>query len=169
MQFSRWTIGPTLAYYLTELLRPGMRTLECGSGLSTAIFLDAGCDHIALENESRYAFQHPCVIVTSLTGTPPWYSVWPRGPFDVILIDGPAAATGGRWGFMRAAGDLIGQNTVVIIDDVNRRDENALASAIARAFGLTTLEVTAKHPKDYARRARILLPSELAQGASSEC
>lgn len=165
MEFARWTIGPTLAAYLRELLRPGMRTLECGSGLSTEIFLQSGCDHIALENDPRYAFNDQCVVMTRLTGQPPWYAVWPRGPFDVILIDGPAAANGGRWGFMRVAGELLGQNTIVIVDDVQRNDEKALAEAIAKAFGLSPLVIPARLPLDYGRRACVLRPNGVVKSA----
>ena len=158
MEFTRWTIGPTLAAYLRELLRPGMRTLECGSGLSTRIFLDAGCDHIALEDDPKYRFEHPCVVVAPLIGKPPWYATWPRGPFDLILIDRPSAARGGRWGFLRAARDLIGPDTILILDDTQRKSDRELAGTIAKAFGMRKETIVPQHPKDFGRSATILHP-----------
>lgn len=141
------------------ILRPGLRTLECGSGLSTKIFIEAQCDHIALEDDPRYAFNDPCVIVAPLEGKPPWYAVHPRGPFDVVLIDGPAAAKGGRWGIMRVAEKIIGPNSVVILDDTQRAEEKSLAMELQKAFGLSAKELLPKHPLDAGRHALILFSS----------
>lgn len=156
MRFTTWTIGPTLADCLRRILRPGLRTFECGSGLSTEIFLDAGCEHIALEDDPKYAFKHPCVVIAPLTGSPPWYAVQPRGPFDVVLIDGPSAAKGGRWGIMRVAASLIGSKTVVLLDDSQRSEIAALATALSKSFGLSVKEVHPNHALDYGRRVAIL-------------
>ena len=66
---------------------------------------------------------------------------------------------------MRVAGELLGQNTIVIVDDVQRNDEKALAEAIAKAFGLSPLVIPARLPLDYGRRACVLRPNGVVKSA----
>lgn len=156
--YTRWTIGPTLAEYLESLLSPNMRTLEFGSGLSTHIFLEAGCNHVALEHDPTHAMPHPCIILSELVGQPPIYARIPSGPFDLILIDGPPASCGGRWGVLRILPQLMSDQTVVILDDAHRKQEAELAMAIRRAWGMTSRRLHPHHPQDFARSADVLMP-----------
>ena len=159
--YTQWTIGPTLAAYLESTLIPGMRTLEFGSGLSTQIFVDAGCSHVALEHDARFAPDLPPVILTRLVGNPPFYENIPAGPFDLILIDGPPIASGGRWGVLRVLPALINEKTCIILDDTNRRQENELSVAIQRAWGMTRHRLYPRHAKDYGRIADVLAPGHI--------
>jgi predicted kinase len=82
----------------------------------------------------------------------------------LILIDGPSAAKGGRWGFLRAARDLIGDDTVVILDDTHRQSDRELADAIAKAFGMRKDIIASEHPKDFGRSITILHPACCMRG-----
>lgn len=132
--FNIWTLTPRLWYDLRAMLRPGMVTLECGSGLSTLLFEAAGCCHTALENDPRFAPPSPSVILRPLTGDPPWYDWVPPRTYDLILIDGPTGSIG-RNGVLRVLGECLHEQSVVVIDDVHRPAENELARAIADRFG----------------------------------
>lgn len=158
---TRFTIGPTLAAYLESTLVPGMRTLEFGSGLSTQIFVEAGCSHVALEHDTHFAPDLPSVILTRLVGNPPFYENIPAGPFDLILIDGPPGASGSRWGVLRVLPSLIHEKTCIILDDTNRRQENELSAAIQRAWAMTCNRLYPRHAKDYGRIAEVLSPGRI--------
>lgn len=158
---TRWTIGPTLAAYLESTLVPGMRTLEFGSGLSTQIFVEAGCSHVALEHDPRFAPELPSVVLTRLVGNPPFYESIPAGPFDLILIDGPPGASGGRWGVLRVLPSLINEKTCIILDDTNRRQENELSVVIQRAWGMKRNRLYPRHARDYGRIADVLTPGHI--------
>lgn len=159
-----WTLGPTLAEALRRLLRPNMRTLECGSGLSTQFFVAAGCDHVALEHDDRFAAPLAPVHLCRLTGNPPWYDWKPQGPFDLVLIDGPPADCGGRTGILPFVRELSHSRTIFVCDDTERPDDAQLADAIARQLGLTQILIAPTQPTDLARQGRILVPSDMVWG-----
>lgn len=48
-----WAIGEDVLRFLDSLLRPGWRTVETGSGMSTLVFLINGCRHIAISPAVR--------------------------------------------------------------------------------------------------------------------
>ena len=137
-KFDDWTITRHLAAELRGLLRPGMVTLECGSGLSTRIFLAAGCRHTALEHDRRFMPEGVAgwpAILAPLVGDPPWYDWRPAGRYDLILIDGPPQDAGGRAGILRVLGDMLTGETVIVVDDTRRPAERKLADEIARRWG----------------------------------
>ncbi len=50
------------------------------------------------------------------------------GPADLVLIDGPPAALGGREGTLYQVLDFARSGTIVVLDDANREDERAVLS-----------------------------------------
>jgi len=133
--FDAWTISPELWQTLRPMLRPGMVTLECGSGLSTLLFEAAGCRHTALEHDRRLAAPSESVCLAPLVGDPPWYDWEPPHPYELILVDGPPQHAGGRRGILRPFAKLIGPRTVVVVDDTHRAAERELVETICREHG----------------------------------
>jgi hypothetical protein len=133
--FDAWTISPELWQTLRPMLRAGMVTLECGSGLSTLLFDAAGCRHTALEHDRRFAAPSESVCLAPLVGDPPWYDWEPPHTYELILVDGPPQHAGGRWGIVRKFARMIGPRTVVVIDDTHRGGESELVEAICREYG----------------------------------
>lgn len=149
-----WAITPQLSAALQTLLRPGMRTLECGSGLSTRIFERAGCRHTALEHDPRFAdaarrqYGVESVVEAPLLGDPPWYDWQPTDLYDLILVDGPTADGGGRRGILRVLADCLKPETVIVLDDTNRPADRRLAVEIAARWGFE-IEERAEAPRGY--------------------
>lgn len=126
---------------IEPLLRPGMRTLETGCGFSTHLFTAIGCDHTAIEHESKWhrVCADGCkanLILAPLTGAPPWYDVDvdALGKFDFILVDGPQGKIG-RQGVLSKLPKLCKPSTVVVFDDTNRPNERILAESAAKLLG----------------------------------
>jgi hypothetical protein len=154
-----WQAGPSLCSYLASKLRPGMKTLECGSGLTTWLFFGACCNHEALEHSRKYAPPLQSVLVRPLTGKPPWYDWEPSGGcYDLILIDGPPSKKGRRHGILRVVDRLVGPETVIVLDDTNRASENALADKLQERFGMQRTDVPAQYPMDNGRTFSVLEP-----------
>ena len=160
-----WSIPAALWASLRGDLRPGSRTLETGSGLSTKLFLDAGCDHTALEHDAAWADRlrqtfpacAAALQLRPLTGEPPWYDWAPDRPFDAILIDGPPGAVG-RQGIARVIELLVHDDTVIYLDDCAAPGEAALCDDLGRRLGWPVQRSTAGH-HGYARLARRPLPT----------
>lgn len=140
---ANWALSGPLWTRIAADLKPGLRTLELGSGLSTQLFLDAGCDHTAVEHDAgwidRLAGVFPdCTRVVQhapLTGSPPWYNWSPQGErFDLILIDGPPGEIG-RDGVLGVLPQLVHERTILVIDDVLRPDDRLLAAKIHELRG----------------------------------
>jgi hypothetical protein len=131
-----WEITDDCWDAIRPYLRSGLKTLETGSGRSTELFEDAGCAHVALEHDPRYAAARASVVLAALTGDPPWYDWTPPHAFDVVLIDGPPWWVG-RSGVKRVLPRLLHADSVVIVDDTHRREERILAEEIAAATGFT--------------------------------
>lgn len=130
-----WEISDECWAEIHRRLKPGMRTLETGSGRSTTLFETAGCRHTALEHDRTWLAPHESLVLVPLTGDPPWYDWTPDGPFDLIFVDGPPGQVG-RAGIMRVLRDCLHPGTIVILDDTHRRPDRELAERIAREFGL---------------------------------
>lgn len=156
--------GATLCLELASLLRPGMRTLECGSGLSTWLFFAAGCDHTSLEHIAKFAPPLSSVRICPLTGEPAWYDWAPEGRYDLILIDGPPGPARnrrgrvrpGRRGILRVIDSMIHPQTVVLLDDTNRAEDSHLAGELASRLGFARRDVPAKHPYDFRKQFTVL-------------
>lgn len=132
-----------------RFLRPGMRTLEFGSGLSTLLFDSFGCEHTALEHLPDYGRRWGnSVVICDLAGDPPWYDWEPPSdlgdrPYGLILIDGRPESIG-RNGFRRVADAVIGPQTIVVVDDTHRSSEQYLANWIARCFAMRQRKAVGK-------------------------
>lgn len=137
-----WAIAPKLADTLAEILseksyRVGhLKTFETGSGRSTEIFRTVGFNtrHVALEHLEKYAALNG-VPHTPLDPATGWYRATDEqldGPFDVILIDGPPKDAGNRRGILPYLERLVGPETVILIDDVQRSEDRFLADSIRR-------------------------------------
>ena len=131
-----WELPAPCLEELRRRLKPGLRTLEAGSGASTRVFEEAGCRHVALEHRREHAPACASVLVVPLVGDPPWYDWTPEGPFDLILVDGPPFWVG-RSGILRVLPRCMRKGTVVIVDDVNRSADLRLAERIASEYGLS--------------------------------
>ena len=130
-----WNISDECWRAVAAQLEPGMRTLETGSGRSTALFEQAGCAHVALEHDPRYRVSCASVVLAPLTGDPPWYDWAPPHPFDLVLIDGPPWWIG-RAGILRVLPRVLHERSVIVMDDTHRRAERRLAARIAAAYSL---------------------------------
>ena len=146
LPFDDWTISKELWETLEKMLRPGMVTLETGSGLSTRLFDESGCHHTALEHDERFAGEGRSFVRVPLVGKPPWYDWQPPrecGGYDLILIDGPPEASGGRMGLLRVVDRLRKPETTFVLDDTHRPAENRLADRLTKRFGLQRIDHTA--------------------------
>ena len=131
-----WELPEPLLDALRARLKPGMRTLEAGSGRSTRLFEEMGCEHVALEHDPRHAAPCRSVLLAPIKGAPPWYDWVPSHPFDLVLVDGPPGWIG-RKGILRVLPDCMTERTVVVIDDMERPAERALAREISSRFRLS--------------------------------
>lgn len=145
--------------YLATLIRMSMDSpgdiLECGSGLST-IALAAVANRtrrrvIALEHIPAWGekvtrtlrqlelWQIATVLPTPLVnhGEYDWYDYTPdRWRFSLVVCDGPPSATkGGRYGLLPAMRDNIDPGAVILLDDLERSDEQAIFARWIRETG----------------------------------
>jgi predicted O-methyltransferase YrrM len=161
--------GPEIVRFLFEevLARGGARVLECGSGTTTVVLahamrsLGAGCV-TALEHEPRYAAQTrrelaargleawAAVVDAPLTDvsiggeTWRWYDTagLPDGEVDVLLVDGPPAATGpqARYPALPVLAPRLAEGALVVLDDADRPDERAITARWTAEFAGFTSE-----------------------------
>jgi predicted O-methyltransferase YrrM len=142
---------------LVTHLKP-QHILEFGSGTSTDVLarasaqLDTPCCITSVEHDPdfrrstvrgladqrkpgcRIALQFAPLVLRECGGKLlPVYRLRPhrfasRRPADLVLIDGPPAALGGREGTLYQVVDFARSGTLVLIDDANRAEERAVIS-----------------------------------------
>jgi len=118
------------------LKRPGQNTLEFGTGVSTAAF-DLNY-HVALENDAKQSKMFECAIFSELRKG--WYRKVPKGPYGVVLLDGPWH--GVRTGVLREFEHLLQAGSVFFMDDYGRDDTDKVIEAkIKKLFPKTTFKV----------------------------
>jgi len=135
--------------------------LECGSGLSTILLgiIAQGrattLEHLPewQEQVQRAAAKHSVgvnVLAAPLVnyGAFDWYSLpKPAGNgFELVLCDGPPSATrGGRYGLLPSVKHLLAEKAIILMDDVERADEQDIIGRWKREFGVTCEEPRTRH------------------------
>ncbi|MCR9201202.1 MAG: hypothetical protein NXI04_21385 [Planctomycetaceae bacterium] len=107
-------------------VRPDDVTVEFGCGVSTSAF-QAATRHYAVESDKRQAARFRSGVYRPVRDG--WYDFPIDRQFRVMLIDGP-------YGSPRSRGldwvcDHASHDAVIFVDDVDRRDELQLATAVA--------------------------------------
>jgi Methyltransferase domain len=147
-----WAAKPALLRALLQQLdRPASSVLECGTGLSS-LLISLYCEerqtrHLALEHDAswhaitcnRYAslgvsprHLHYAPLVNHLHFA--WYDIASvpvsKGPFDLVLCDGPPGATfGGRSGLLPSVFHYLQPGAHIIVDDMVRDDETHMVKS----------------------------------------
>jgi cyclopropane fatty-acyl-phospholipid synthase-like methyltransferase len=95
---SDWRIDNTTCFQLNGRLKPGLRTLETGAGLSTIIFAANGCQHTCItpseaqvdriQDYCRSANIDTSIVEFIVAKSSDVIHQLPRSEFDLILIDG---------------------------------------------------------------------------------
>ena len=137
-----------LAACIARTLASHGPVLECGSGLSTiligAIAKSRGYRHWALEDNpewaakvqrylDRYRLDGTVLSLAPLKdyGDYGWYDpplASMPDQFSLVVCDGPPGTTkGGRYGLVPIMRERFGQGCVLLLDDVAREDEAAIA------------------------------------------
>jgi len=153
-----WAVSPTGLLWLVDFVdrvRPDL-VVECGSGTSTLWLAQSMREHgrgrvVAIEHQSVFAEKTramlrdhgladwaevrfaPLTEVATPRGTFPWYDVDPDtlGEIDLLLVDGPPAATGpeARYPALPILSGRLSAGAHILVDDARREGEK---TAIAR-------------------------------------
>jgi hypothetical protein len=147
-EFTDWTISRECWDEIKKHLKPGMKTLETGCGLSTKLFIEAGCDHTALEDEEEFL-----VDGATLCEFDGWYQWKHDGPYDLIFIDGPRGEKG-RDGILPhihpgPPPNLTHSETVIVVDDTHRAPEAGIARSIGEILSGHTLHEYSNEDRSY--------------------
>lgn len=119
------TVPPELWAAISERLKPGMRTLELGSGVTTALFERAGCRHVAIEDQVQFIDSGLKSVHYSPLAADGGYAWLPAGPFDLVLVDGPSNPAG-RLAMADRLLPLVAPGGVMFLDDCHRAEESEL-------------------------------------------
>jgi len=144
--------------FLLQVKRP-KRILELGSGSSTVYIShfmrklkENPVVHVAIDHDARFldltrdlcilngveqgiTFAH-CPLGSMVGSATDWYQIpddiKAKGPFDLIIVDGPPAYAGGfemaRYPAMGSLLSHLSQTGILILDDSNRSGEQAVLS-----------------------------------------
>lgn len=168
LDFSGWAADPVMVHNAARLVvetRPGL-VVECGSGNSTVVI--ARCLRalgrgriISLDHDPAYArrttellrlyaVDHLATVVTApLTAREtngqvvqwygPQYEPLLQDPIDVLLVDGPPAASSklARYPAVPILQPHLAPTCSILLDDGDRVDERTIAPLWARALGAT--------------------------------
>jgi hypothetical protein len=131
--------------------------LECGSGLTTILLGIVAPGRVTtLEHMPEWtkhvqqsaAKQSAAVNIATAPlidyGGFHWYSLPTSmtGNYELVICDGPPSMTvGGRYGLLPIAKDLLSQNAVILLDDVERPDEQLVIERWKREFGIQCKEI----------------------------
>jgi len=149
--------------FLSEALQialdPNSRILECGSGLSTLLMsICAESSHAELTSLEhnpawrcklqkllrRYGANRAVVLSSPLTdyGDFCWYQL-PDSPrlhrrFTAVVCDGPPGDTpGGRYGLLPLLQEWLAPACLILLDDLERQEEQAVAESWTAQFGIS--------------------------------
>ena len=169
--FGGWSISKFLFDFINELLEPGSRIIEMGSGWGTGE-LAKNFEMYSIEHDPRFLNIHhsnyinaPIVEYSddSFPNHIGWYNSdvltkeLPKD-YDLILVDGPPGMIG-RSGFYRHLG-LFRQDVPIILDDVNRKDELNLLKKVERKTGRKAIihEDTCLKVENRSKHFAVLMP-----------
>lgn len=153
-----------LLHFILQFKKPAT-ILELGSGSSTAIIAKALEDlriptaaHIAVDHDARFLQltkelceangfvgkieYHHCPLVKAGDRTAEWYSIGQeirsKGPFDLILVDGPPAYTAeletSRGPALPELFEHLAVDGVLLLDDANRPGERQVQASWRAQF-----------------------------------
>jgi hypothetical protein len=126
-------------------------TLEYGCGLSTLYFAINSPQHICVDDNVDYSskvrsatidlmekfglkFYYTCdFVIASLKGKSyaKWYAWDPPQKFDLVFVDGPSTSgEQSRCSFLIDLPKVTHENSLILIDDTHRDDEQFLVSRI---------------------------------------
>jgi len=129
---------PLLFQAIEELVQPGHKTLEFGSGLSTLAFSRSG-SHVALEQDPVQALK-----VIDATHSPikegSFYDYAYSGLYDIILIDGPYGHS--RQQAVEVCREYLRPGGTVFVDDTHRKENMSIAKELASEPGADLQTVT---------------------------
>jgi glycosyltransferase involved in cell wall biosynthesis len=144
--FGGWSISKTLFDFINELLEPGSRIIETGSGWGTGE-LAKNFEMYSIEHDPHFINIHHSNYINSpiveyfddsFPNDSGWYNSdilkkeLPKD-YDLILVDGPPG-TIGRSGFYKHL-DLFRSDVPIILDDVDRKEELNLLKMVETKTG----------------------------------
>lgn len=146
-----WSIGLDLFKYVTENYPSEKypRLLEFGTGASSKEWIEAGYIYMGVEQDFQWYnkakklekiyYTIPRIVYAPIING--WYDskvvmdlIESENEIDIIVVDGPTKASGGRAGILKHVMDL--NASCYIFDDLNRQDDLEVATAYSQALGL---------------------------------
>ena len=138
-----------VCYWASRIRGP---ILECGSGLTTLLLGIIAPDqvttleHLPKWKEHVQGAARKRSIRVNVSSAPlvdygefHWYSLPEslHGNFELVVCDGPpSGVVGGRYGLLPVAKSLLSRNAVIVMDDVERSDEQAIIERWNCEFGV---------------------------------
>lgn len=136
-----WALSESAIPILLQHCRSRV-VIEFGSGAGTDRLVNAGFEVFAIESDRQWIRQSASITLHCEIENR-WYNhesvhefllqVFAASDVGAIIVDGPQGSIG-RWGILHHW-RTINTAEVILIDDVNREDEAALAVALATLTG----------------------------------